>query len=303
MNEETPLVKSTPLRVFIFIVCFFITQVISGLLLTLVLWLEKSANGPTDAFKKLYEGENSFNAIAILITMNFITGMLLVLFFRKVIDRRSVYSLGWEFTHHYKDALVGLCAGIACIGAGTLILIAMQQLHFTGWDIDGWGLMISVVLLILVAIVEEMIFRGYILNNLLPSVNKYKALILSSLIFAVAHGANPDFNGLAFINIFLAGLFLGINYIFTRNLWYAVVLHFTWNFFQGPVLGYKVSGTNFPTIFQQELTGNDFITGGKFGLEASVIASVLILLFTVTLAWVYQKKSAVENNSTTDHSG
>lgn len=292
MNEKEPLIKQGWLRVFVFCIGLFIFQVITGLLLTLLFVLFKVAANPADAVQQLTEVNSSVISLTIVIVFNFCTSLLLVFLFRKLIDRRTIYSLGWNLSNHTSHAVVGFFAGIASIGLGTLILVLMKNLRFTGWDIDGGDIGFALGLLILVAVAEELLFRGYILNNLLQSTNKYPALIISALIFALAHGSNPNFNWLAFVNIFLAGIFLGINYIYTQNLWYAVLLHFAWNFFQGPVLGYEVSGTNLPGIFQMDLAGNNLITGGKFGFEGSVVASAVMIIFIVILFVVYNKKNA-----------
>lgn len=69
-----------------------------------------------------------------------------------------------------------------------------------------------------------------------------------------------------------------------------MMLHFAWNFFQGPVLGFKVSGLALQSIFEQQLKGPDLITGGQFGVEGSVIQSVVLLLTFASLAWIYEKK-------------
>ena len=291
MNDKEPLIKLAWLRVFIFCLCFFIFQVLSGLLLTLLFVVFKITANSTEAVQQLTDVNSSFISLAIVIVFNFCTSLLLIFLFRKLIDRKPFYSLGWNFSNNKLHASVGFFIGIASIGLGTFALIAMKNLRFTGWNIDAGDIGIGLVLLILVAVSEELMFRGYILHNLMQSTNKYAALIISALIFALAHGANPNFSWLAFINIFLAGIFLGINYIYTQNLWYALMLHFTWNFFQGTVLGYEVSGTNLPGIFQMDLTGNDLITGGKFGFEGSIVASAVMIIFTILLGINYHKKS------------
>ncbi|MGE5105979.1 MAG: lysostaphin resistance A-like protein [Sphingobacteriales bacterium] len=291
MNKKEPLIKQGWLRVFVFCICIFIFQVLSGLLLALLLVGFKVAANTAEAVQQITDINSSVISLAIVITFNFFTSLLLVFLFRKLVDRKTIYSLGWDFFDHKSHAVVGLFVSIACIGLGTLVLIVMKNLRFTGWNIDAGDIGFALGLLILVAVAEELVFRGYILNNLMQSTNKYAALMISSLIFALAHGANPNFSWLALVNIFLAGLLLGINYIYTQNLWYAVIFHFSWNFFQGPILGYEVSGTNLPGIFQMDLTGNDLITGGKFGFEGSIIASVVMIIFIVVLFIAYNKKN------------
>src|SRR5258708_25291372 len=145
----------------------------------------------------------------------------------------------------------------------------------------------------LIAFSEELVFRGYILGNLLDSVgNKWVALVLSSVLFAAFHFTNPGIHTLAFVNLLLAGLLLGINYIYTRNLWFSFLFHLSWNFFQGPILGFRVSGLNLPTLLVAEPKGDLFITGGEFGLEGSILNTTVSVIALCVLALVFEKKYA-----------
>jgi uncharacterized protein len=150
--------------------------------------------------------------------------------------------------------------------------------------------------MLLVAVSEELVFRGYLLHNLLQSTNKWVALLISSALFAGIHLGNPDVGILPIIEIFVGGLMLGINYIFTRNLWFGIALHFAWNFFQGPVFGFDVSGVPLPSLMQQDVNGPTWLTGGAFGLEGSVLALVLNGLLTAMLARIYQRQRVVEQS-------
>jgi membrane protease YdiL (CAAX protease family) len=83
-------------------------------------------------------------------------------------------------------------------------------------NFDAGSLLLGVAVMIVVAFVEELLFRGYLLNNLLQSVNKWGALSITAALFSLFHGSNPDISLFAVVNIFLAGILLGVNYIFTR---------------------------------------------------------------------------------------
>lgn len=295
MNQSEPLIKQGWVRVLVFCVLYFSVLVAGSFFILLLMMLTNAAGNMQDALQQL-NAQNSIMPILFVVLYNFTISMVFVILFRKYIDRKTIFSLGWALQNHISHALIGLCAAIAIIGTGTFILIAFKYAQFTGWFINGEDLFISLGIMIFVAIAEEMVFRGYILNNLMQSTNRYAALIISALIFGLAHATNPNFSWVAFINIILAGLILGINYIYTQNLWYAVVLHFAWNFLQGPVIGYEVSGLNFQSIFQLEINGNEIITGGKFGFEGSIIASVLVLIATIVQAYVYERKLKASEN-------
>jgi hypothetical protein len=214
----------------------------------------------------------------------------MVWLFRKFIDRASFSSLGFDWKPYQYHAATGFFLGPLLMGAGTFILIAIKTLHWTDIHFDETQMFLNLGLMMIIAVAEETVFRGYILNNLLESMNKWIALGVSALIFAAFHANNPGITPIAIFNLFLGGLLLGVNYIFTRNLWFGILFHFSWNFYQGSVLGYKVSGVSLQPVLEQELTGNSLITGKEFGFEGSIFSGILCLLTTLLLAWIYEKK-------------
>ena len=89
-------------------------------------------------------------------------------------------------------------------------------------------------------------------------------------------------------------------YIYTRNLWFAIFFHLSWNFLQGPVLGFPVSGLKLPALLQVTITGEDLLTGGKFGFEGSIIQSLLFLVANIILFFYYRRRSPKDRSVTTD---
>jgi hypothetical protein len=88
-----------------------------------------------------------------------------------------------------------------------------------------------------------------------------------------------------------------MNYIFTKNLWFGIFFHFGWNFFQGSVLGYNVSGTGIEqgsSILQQTVIGEKFFTGGNFGFEGSVICTILSLAMFIIISSTYSRKESLQ---------
>jgi membrane protease YdiL (CAAX protease family) len=139
--------------------------------------------------------------------------------------------------------------------------------------------------LLVAAVTEEVVFRFVLFGvifNITRNINF--TVLLTSLLFAFTH----ILNGLPFIgflNIFLAGVLLGLILIRTRSLVYASIFHFSWNFFQGPVFGYKVSGLTFPSLFDINFDHGNLLNGGSFGLEGSLVA-LFFLTLTVVLGFL-----------------
>ena len=234
--------------------------------------------------------ENNETLFYSSILLNFFIALVLVSTFRKVFDRRSFKSLGFTWDGFGNERAAGFLTGILLITVMATVLWSMGLLQWFFAEVQLPDLVLVTVIMMVVSIAEEMVFRGYILNNLMQSMPKQAALFTSALLFAGFHSLNPNFNLIAFINIFIAGVLLGCNYIYTRNLWFAIFFHFSWNFFQGPVLGFEVSGLELPTILEQNIKGSILLTGGEFGLEASWLATFTMALMTLVLFLLFQRK-------------
>ena len=154
------------------------------------------------------------------------------------------------------------------------------------------SLLSSLLLYFLVAVTEEVIGRGFILGRMLDGgVNKFVALFISAVLFSLMHLFNPSFAFVPFLNIMLAGCFLGASYIYTRNLCFPIALHWFWNWIQGSVLGYKVSGNEFSNknLLILHFPEENLINGGTFGFEGSILCSLLLVLGTVIILRHYYK--------------
>ena len=157
---------------------------------------------------------------------------------------------------------------------------------------------------ICVGIYEEMLSRGYHLRNLAEGLN-FKAIgpraalwlayLISSSIFGILHATNPNASLVSTVNIILAGFFLGLGFVLTGELAIPIGLHITWNFFQGNVFGFPVSGNATSGTFIQTLQlGPDWMTGGAFGPEAGVIGILAIIVGSLlTILYVKQTRGAV----------
>jgi membrane protease YdiL (CAAX protease family) len=207
-----------------------------------------------------------------------------------LIDRHPFSALGFQWRGFEIHAAVGFSMAIAILGTGTCLLVALGQLNWMDVQFNGQSFFLAVGTMLLVALAEEAVFRGYVLRNLMQSTAAIPALFTSAALFAIFHGANPNVGWLPLVNVFIAGLLLGINYLFTKNLWFGIALHFAWNFVQGPVLGFSVSGLEIPSLLTQSIGKNNLLTGGGFGFEGSLINTMLCCIAILVLALDYRKK-------------
>ena len=203
---------------------------------------------------------------------------VVVWLFRKYIDHKTFTSLGFNKTFLIKDIFLGLAFGFVIMLIGFTCLFFTKQIIFLNIQFKPIELLLSVGIFIFVAISEELFLRGYVLNNLLVSFNKYIALLISSLLFSLMHGINPNFSLISFIGLFFAGLFFGLSYIFTRSLWFPIALHFSWNFFQGTTFGFNVSGKDTYSLIATKNNSLNIWNGGNFGFEGSILSIILQLI-------------------------
>ena len=149
-----------------------------------------------------------------------------------------------------------------------------------------------------IGIVEEMFARGYFLRNVAESINVRRigprmalvsAWVLSSLVFGLLHAGNPNATLTSTVGLAIAGAYLGLGYVLTGSLAIPIGLHISWNFFEGNVYGFPVSGASFgrATVIAISQVGPELWTGGAFGPESGLLGLAAILIGTgLLLLWV-----------------
>ena len=163
--------------------------------------------------------------------------------------------------------LITLCfVAIISIGAGQLVFS----------DFPTQALASSLLLFVGVSIFEELLSRGYLLPYLQKHYGVVWAVIFSSLLFAAMHLANDHLGAVGLISIFLAGVLLAQLRLVYHNLWVPIGVHFIWNYLQGPVYGFSVSGNATESILTPTFEAPSLINGGEFGIEGSVVTLVVL---------------------------
>jgi membrane protease YdiL (CAAX protease family) len=137
------------------------------------------------------------------------------------------------------------------------------------------------------AIAEEIIFRAILFRWIEVFAGSWAALILSSLLFGLSHVANPNADLISTIGIMLeGGILLGAAYMLTRRLWFPMGIHASWNLTQGEVFDVPVSGTDSHGLIDAKLQGPALLTGGGFGLEASLISIIIGTAAGLAILWL-----------------
>ncbi len=213
---------------------------------------------------------------------------------RRWLDRRSFVSLGLEPQRRaLTDVLIGILITLPMMGLIFVLEWAAGWLTFEGfaWQVDPISIVFKEILVIFFIFVmvgwnEELLRRGYQLQNLENGLNTFWAVLLSSAVFGVMHLGNPNATWLSAAGILLAGVFLAYGYLRTRQLWLPIGLHIGWNFFEGAVFGFPVSGLDFYPLTRVTISGPDLWTGGPFGPEAGLVLIPALILGFV-LIYIY----------------
>ncbi|MBF5041645.1 CPBP family intramembrane metalloprotease [Aggregicoccus sp. 17bor-14] len=209
----------------------------------------------------------------------------------QALRRRPLAELGLRLDGRWlRELCVGLALGAALMLAPALLLTAVRAVH---WQLPAGGaalLLPGLGLCAAVALGEEVFFRGFLFQRLVHGLGRWPAQLLVAVLFVATHWNNPGMSGLtrvwASVNIFLASLLFGAAFLRTRALAMPLGLHLAANWVQGSVLGFGVSGFGGAGLLQPELKGPDWLTGGAFGLEASLPGLLCVAaLLALVLRW------------------
>ena len=232
-----------------------------------------------------------------IISIATLLGTLTVLFlFMRFVEKRKFKELGLKIKDRGFDLLAGVIIGLVVMATGFFLLIVLNEINVQNFNLDLEEVLLSIGVFTAVSISEELLCRGYIQRNLMYSFNNYIALIISSLLFALAHSFNPNLSWIALAGLFGAGILLGLSYIYTKNLWFPISLHFSWNLFQA-YFGFNVSGQEFYSIVEFNIAEENILNGGKFGFEASIFSLILQIALILLIFKYYQKRKHLTENS------
>jgi len=197
----------------------------------------------------------------------------------RFLEKRSLESIGITGRRAVPDYLLGWLLGGAMFSLAVLICAGTGALRLS-YSGASWYMILFFFLGYMVqGMSEEVLVRGYLMTSLTARAPVWLAVTLSSLVFASMHLLNSGITPLAFLNLFLFGVFASLFTLRYQRLWGICAVHTAWNFMQGNFFGISVSGTGTgPSVFSAELTGSGIINGGAFGLEGGVAVTAVLVL-------------------------
>lgn len=193
-----------------------------------------------------------------------------------------------------KGLLIGLFYFIVVVGL--MMIFGLYRIRSANFD--AFTQLTQLFFFLTVAVGEEIIFRGILFRMIDERWNTWIALIVSTVVFGLVHAANPNATWWSTLAIALeSGFLLGASYKYSGSLYLPIGIHWAWNYSQGNIFGFAVSGNDFGTsIITPHVEGPGLLTGGAFGAEASMIAVVVGMLFAswfIRKIWQRQKAEII----------
>ena len=231
---------------------------------------------------------------------SFVFILLLFIFWVKVIEKNSLSTLGFVKRNWLKYLVWGILLSLLQMG---VIALVYQVGGIGSFELNELSLEPILFILglfpfwLLQGGTEEVATRGWLLTRIAARSNLPLAIAISSSLFGILHMGNAGVTFLSVLNIILDGVLAGLLLIYTDSIWLVVAQHGIWNYVQGNLLGFQVSGTGADaSIFSFSMgSGPDWLTGGEFGAEGSIITTIVLLLSLVIVYRLGERKERVVN--------
>jgi uncharacterized protein len=231
---------------------------------------------------EIHHGDYIFNILNQLVSLLGAIGAFIICRNKKRDVGKYMFQLVSEFK--LNQFAWGVVISVSVIACCVLILFLSGFISFQFISLQKVPHIF--LLYVLVAVGEEVVFRGYLFPNLREKFSIFYAILISSFLFALIHLGNPHVGIIGFSNIFLFGTLTALLYDRYQNLSAAIGAHFAWNFLQ-TFSGFAVSGQDFDGVFGiKYISTNYYLTGGAFGLEGSILPIPLL----VVLFWAFKNQ-------------
>ena len=231
---------------------------------------------------------------------SFVIILFLFIFWVKVIEKNTLSSLGFVKRNWLKYLAWGIMFSLVQMG---VIALVYQVSGIGSFELNELSLEPILFILglfpfwLLQGGTEEVATRGWLLTRIAARSNLPLAIAISSSLFGFLHLGNSGVTFLSVLNIVLDGVLAGLLFIYTDSIWLVVAQHGTWNYVQGNLLGFQVSGTGADaSIFSFSMgSGPDWLTGGAFGAEGSIITTLVLLVSLVIVYRLGERKEKFDD--------
>ncbi len=220
--------------------------------------------------------------------------ILVAMLYCKLLEKRGAYTLGFTKKGAAKQYIIGLGLGFLFFSIGYFICVITGSVKINGFSsgINIFMLIAYFLGYLIQGMSEEVLCRGYLMISISRKNSLMAGVIVNSIMFMLLHAANPGVGVLAFINLFLYGVFASLLMINFENIWIAGAFHSIWNFVQGNFYGISVSGLSSQTTVLESVANEDMalVNGGAFGLEGGLAVTIVLTAGIVLLGLSLKKK-------------
>lgn len=238
-----------------------------------------------------------------LLSFVFIAGLFFL--WVKLFEKRPIVTLGFYKDNWKKELFKGFALGILLFSVVMLILILTGSYQLVGTTFTPYAfgfVLLTIPFWLIQGGTEELITRGWLLPVMAEKSNKIIAIVVSSSLFGLLHMFNSGFTMQSLIDLILFGILETFYIIKTDNLWGAAGIHGAWNFAQGNIFGVLVSGSTTGSSLLQFAPGSgpDWLTGGSFGAEGSIVCTLVMLVTILILAYQLRKSGKLFTKKPTE---
>lgn len=244
--------------------------------------------------QSLTDKTSDFRLILELLAFGFVLNT--VFRWTRKVEKRPIRTLGFYRENFLSSLLKGFGLGLALFLLTLLVLVALGQYRFESIHLNPYSLafvIFTIPFWILQGTTEEVVARAWLLPQLASRTNLKLAVLISSLFFTLLHAGNSGLTPLSLVNLFLFGVAMSLYLLKTDTVWGVAGIHGAWNFAQGNLFGILVSGQPSGTSLMTFLPQGDqgWLSGGSFGIEGSIMTSLVLLLLIVYLAYQLKKEN------------
>ena len=224
--------------------------------------------------------------------------LFLSIFLMTKISKLKIEQLGFTKDNIVFSYLKGALFGTLQIFTVFFIIFGLKAIdvYYVG-NISILLLIKIFIIFIFQALLEEILFRGYLMPFFSKVIGIKFTITLLSFLFTCIHLFNPNLDIIGLANVFLAGVTFSLIYYYTGNLWLVGAMHTLWNFILGFIVGSQISGiiTYNSVFFSIPVENNDLISGGVFGFEASIVTTIVELTISLFVIYLIRKDKRIES--------
>ena len=224
--------------------------------------------------------------------------LFLSIFLMTKISKLKIEQLGFTKDNIVFSYLKGALFGTLQIFTVFFIIFGLKAIdvYYVG-NISILLLIKVFIIFIFQGLLEEILFRGYLMPFFSKVIGIKFTIILLSFLFTCIHLFNPNLDIIGLANVFLAGVTFSLIYYYTGNLWIVGAMHTLWNFILGFIVGSQISGiiTYNSVFFSIPVENKDLISGGVFGFEASIVTTIVELTISLFVIYLIKKEKKGEN--------